>query len=191
MPELRPGLRDRADKLHRVIRQLEHHEVANVKRQHAITLCCPDWQDPRNVGAAFRLADAAGLAGLVLAGETPLPPNRKISKTARSCIRNVRWQATADITAYLNEQAAAGALILALEITTESHSLLSYTLPLAVRTGAQPLILIPGGEAAGVPPEVLRCCHGSVHLPMYGHNTSMNVAVATGAAVYLLLRQMQ
>jgi tRNA G18 (ribose-2'-O)-methylase SpoU len=38
--------------------------------------------------------------------------------------------------------------------------------------------------------ELLDGCNASVHLPVHGQNTSMNVAVATGAAVYLLLRQL-
>ena len=94
-----------------------------------------------------------------------------------------------DVLLYLREQSAAGALILALELTDQSTSLLDYTLPATIISGEQPLILIPGGEADGVSPEVLHHCHGSVHLPMYGKNSSMNVAVATGAAVYLLLAQ--
>lgn len=94
-----------------------------------------------------------------------------------------------NVVTFLQQQSAAGALILALELTDESSSLLEYTLPQSVVRGQQPLIIIPGGEAAGVAPEVLQECHHSIHLPMYGSNTSMNVAVATGAAIYLLLAQ--
>lgn len=83
-----------------------------------------------------------------------------------------------------------GALLLALELTDESVSLLEYHLPPDVCSGEREVILIPGGEAAGVPAEVLNLCHGSVYLPMFGQNTSMNVAVATGAAVYMLLGQL-
>ncbi|MFT7121638.1 MAG: tRNA G18 (ribose-2'-O)-methylase SpoU [Neolewinella sp.] len=83
-----------------------------------------------------------------------------------------------------------GALLLALELTDESVSLLDYRFPKEVITGQQEVILIPGAETDGVPSEILGLCHGSVHLPMYGNNTSMNVAVAVGAAVYLLLGQL-
>lgn len=91
---------------------------------------------------------------------------------------------------YLQEQAANGALILALELTDQSTSLLSYSLPQSVVLGQQPVVVVPGGETAGIAPEVLQACHHSIHLPMHGSNTSMNVAVATGAAVYLLLDQL-
>lgn len=152
---------------------------------------CPNWQDPRNVGAAFRLADAAGLAGLVLAGTTPRPPNRRISKTARSTVRTVPFELVEDSLSALADYRAAGALLLALELTDASISLFEYQLPSELPVQQQEIILIPGGEAAGVPEEVLSLCHASVHLPMHGQNTSMNVMVATGAAVYLLLAQLK
>ncbi len=131
------------------------------------------------------------MAGIVLAGATPRPPNRKIAKTARSTVRAVPYEEVTSAAEYLEVQAKQGTLILALELTDKSESLLSYTLPPAVVAGQQQLVLIPGGEAAGVAPEILEQCHGAIYLPMYGSNTSMNVAVATGAAIYLLLRQLQ
>lgn len=152
---------------------------------------CPDWRDPRNVGSAFRLAEAAGLAGLILAGTTPRPPHPKIDKTARATVRNVPYHCVEDAVTQLQEQLAAGAFALALEITDESISLLEYRLPPDVCDGSRPLILIAGAEDSGVPPELLALCAGSVHLPMHGLNTSMNVAVALGAGVYLLLAQMR
>ncbi len=97
----------------------------------------------------------------------------------------------ADAVAYLERCRAAGAYILSLEITSASSSLLDYQLPPAVTTGEQEVILIAGAEDAGISPEILACSHHSVHLPMHGQNTSMNVAVALGAAVYLLVNQLE
>lgn len=172
------------------MRQLEHSEITNSGRRHHIWLLCPNWRDPRNVGSAFRLADAAGLAGLLLTGNTPVPPHPKIHKTARSTVRSVAHQHYPDAIALLHERREAGAHVLALEITDESQSLLTYQLPAAVRNGERELILVTGAEDHGVPPDLLALCDGSVHLPMFGQNTSMNVAVALGAGVYLLLAQL-
>lgn len=148
-------------------------------------MVCPDWVDPRNVGAAFRLSDAAGLSGLLLGGTTPCPPHSKLAKTARATEKSVAWQHIDDLPAYLEAQKAAGALVLALEITDESQDLLSYQL-----TENRPVYLIAGSESHGVDQSLLDCCDAAVHLPMYGQNSSMNVAVAMGAAVYLLLGQL-
>ncbi len=167
-------------------RQLQHHEIANVRRTFPITLLCADWTDPRNVGSAFRLADAAGLAELVLAGTTPTPPHPRISRTARSTVRTVPFR-TADVPLnVVEEYRTRGYRIVALEITCDSQAIFDY-LP----EPDQPMLLIAGTESSGVAPELLARCDLALHLPMYGQNTSMNVAVALGAAVYLLLMKLQ
>lgn len=147
---------------------------------------CADWTDPRNVGSAFRLAEAAGLERIVLTGITPRPPNPRIAKTARSTVREVPYTYRDDAAEYLKEARGRGAFILALEITDRSESLFSYRLP-----HDREIVLLPGAERSGVTAELLALCDTSVHLPMHGRNTSMNVAVALGAATYLLLMQLQ
>lgn len=122
---------------------------------------------------------------MILAGKTPQPPHAKIAKTARSTERTVPWSASDNLVTDLVSAKQNGAYVLALEITDESQSLLAFKLPSA--SAERPLYLIAGNEAAGVSQELLDICDASVHLPMYGQNTSMNVAVALGAAVYLLI----
>ncbi len=165
-------------------RQLDHSDVSRSGNRYPLSLVCPGWHDPRNVGSAFRLADAAGIAGLVLGGTTPVPPNTRINKTARSTVRSVPWRQVADTAAYVRERRHAGDLVIGLEITSGSEDLLTADL-----TGwaDRPTLLLAGAEDRGLPPELIALCDRTVHLPMHGQNTSMNVAVALGAAVYLLL----
>lgn len=111
-----------------------------------------------------------------------------MAKTARSTERSVSWTYAGEASDFLQKAKESGDFILALEITDESQSLLDYELPPLV--AGRSVYLIAGNEASGVSQDLLDSCNASVHLPMHGQNTSMNVAVATGAAVYLLLRQM-
>ncbi|OAV43047.1 hypothetical protein A3850_000385 [Lewinella sp. 4G2] len=149
-----------------------------------------DLRDPLNVGSAFRIADATG-AKIVLAGTTPTPPNSKINKTARSTVRSVPYQTVVNGMDFLMSKRQEGAHLLALELTDSSSSVLSYELPQDVRDGHREVVLLPGAEAAGVAPELLAQVDAAVHLPMHGQNTSLNVSVAIGAAVYALLGQLQ
>jgi tRNA G18 (ribose-2'-O)-methylase SpoU len=71
-----------------------------------------------------------------------------------------------------------------LEITDQS---LPYT---QVEAQAE-TVLVVGQEAHGIPPEILELCRQTMHLPMYGVNTSMNVAMAAGIAVYDQIRQLK
>ncbi|WP_116107752.1 TrmH family RNA methyltransferase [Lewinella sp. IMCC34191] len=170
---------------HLVIRQLTHTEVPRQARSYPITLLLPDWTNPRNVGAAFRLADAAGLNGIVLAGSTPRPPNSKIGKTARSTVRTVPYTEVADPLTYLRAAREREAYILSLEFADNSQSLFDFAPP------AGEIILIAGNESVGISEDLLSLSNAAVHLPMHGQNTSMNVSVAVGAAVYLLLMKLQ
>lgn len=122
----------------------------------------------------------------MLAGTTPQPPHPKISKTARATDDgSVAYAYVEDAVAYARARRDAGATVLALEITDTSRSVFDYAPP------AGELLLVTGAEATGVPPALLAQCDAAVHLPMYGRNTSMNVSVALGAAVYVLLMKLQ
>ena len=167
-------------------RQLEHHQVRRSTRRYPIVLCLPDWSDPRNVGSAFRLADAAGIQEIWLSGNTPRPPHSRIRRTARSTDTRVPWTSVDDLPNRLRAARNTGRAVWALEITERSESL--FTAPPLPAAG---LVLIAGNEATGVAPGLLATCDRAVHLPMYGQNSSMNVSVALGAAVYLLLMQLQ
>jgi tRNA G18 (ribose-2'-O)-methylase SpoU len=96
----------------------------------------------------------------------------------------VPFRYVSDAAAFLRKEVAAGTRVVALEITDRSENLLNTPIE-------TPLLLVVGAEATGVAPELLSQCERSVYLPMHGRNTSMNVAVALGAAIYLLLMKLQ
>jgi tRNA G18 (ribose-2'-O)-methylase SpoU len=73
---------------------------------------------------------------------------------------------------------------LGLEITDQSTP---YT-EVAAREGN---VLVIGHEAHGIPKPILDMCQEAMHLPMYGVNTSMNVAMAAGIAVYDQIRKLK
>ena len=162
-------------------RQLTHGEYrAAPAPERALHFLCPDWTDPRNVGSVFRLADAVGATGLVLGGQTPLPPHPKIARTARATVRTVSWTHVPDCLEWLDDRR--DLYVIGLEPTDRSQSLFTFPLPPRPR----PLLLVAGNESAGLSPTLLSRCHATVHLPMYGQNSSMNVTTALAAAAYLL-----
>ncbi|MGQ9699614.1 MAG: TrmH family RNA methyltransferase [Candidatus Bipolaricaulaceae bacterium] len=50
-----------------------------------------------------------------------------------------------------------------------------------------PLALLFGSETEGVAPEILARCHGTFRVPMWGFVQSLNVSVATGVALYVVV----
>ena len=138
-----------------------------------------------NVGALFRLADALGVEHVHLTGSSPLPPDPKIRRTSRSAERHVAWSSDADPLAVVATLKSQGWRILSLELS--SNSLPLHELALAP---GDRVCLIVGAENAGVCQALLDVSDLTVHIPMRGHNSSMNVANACAIATYEIARQL-
>jgi len=138
-----------------------------------------------NVGALFRIADALGVEHLHLSGDSPVPPDPKIRRSARSAERHVAWSYVADPLATVAALKAQGWHIVSLELSTQSIALDEWVLTPGAR-----ICLIVGAENAGVCQALLDASDVTVHIPMRGHNSSMNVANACAIATYDIARRL-
>lgn len=167
------------------IEQLNHHQIRNEQRQFPLVIVCQDVSDPLNIGALFRLADAMGVAGMYCCGQSPVPPHRRISKTARSTHEWVTYHYRPTILEALEELRTQGYSLIGLEITDESRKIREVDF-----RQLSPIALVIGAESEGLLPETLAKLDLTVHIPMYGRNTSMNVVQACGMAVYEITQQL-
>ncbi|MBP7773493.1 TrmH family RNA methyltransferase [Candidatus Gracilibacteria bacterium] len=134
-----------------------------------------------NVGAIFRTADGAGFDRVVCVGYTPTPPRKEISKTALGAENFVPWEYYETIEDALNEYKKIGCTIIALEKNKKSTSLKE------LQVSGENICLIAGNELEGVSEIAQKMANHICHLPMLGKKESLNVAVATGIALYLLM----
>ena len=139
-----------------------------------------------NVGSIFRTADGAGVSKLWLTGYTPAPlgqfkrVNAEIAKTALGAEQSVEWEKRENILELITELKNLDYKIWALEQNEKSVDYREVKL-----TGKTALIV--GNEVGGVEAEVLNMCDQIIEIPMRGEKESLNVAVATGVAVFKLL----
>ena len=138
-----------------------------------------------NVGALFRLADALGVEHVHLSGASPRPPDPKIRKSSRSAERHVAWSHAADPLETVATLKAQGWRLVSLELSTQSIPL--HTL--AVAPGDR-ICLVVGAENTGVCQALLDVSDVTVHIPMRGHNSSMNVANACAIATWEIARRL-
>lgn len=141
-----------------------------------------DVEDPVNVGSAFRIADAAGVARLELVGITPSPPHKLISKVGRGKDARVPYRYEKDITQVLSRLASEGFRVYAVELTDRSEPYESVDYP-------EKVALVLGHEDHGVTKKALELCHGAVYVPMYGKGASLNVHVAMGVVSFEVMRR--
>lgn len=133
---------------------------------------------PTNIGAVFRLADAANLQHIYLYGCTEFEQSKKWKRAARSTHQYISYSFLNDLSEVESLQVTQQ--LVALEWTDSS-------IPFKQFQPVQPVILILGNEQRGVSTPLLQLAQQSVHIPMYGVKTSMNVAMASGIVVYDLM----
>ena len=167
-------------------RQLEHGEHQYPQGVLPLCLLLDNLTSPANVGSLFRLADAFAVQKIYLTGKTPAPPNRKLSKAARSTEKVVAYEHEVDTISQLQHLKAAGYTLICLEITTHSRALKQVSYP-----EYAPVCLIAGAERQGIQPEILALSDETVHIPMLGKNSSMNVANAAAIALFEITTQLQ
>lgn len=134
-----------------------------------------------NVGSVFRTADSFRLEKVILAGITPVPPHREITKTAIGAEKTVLWEQKENALDTALALQADGYTILALEQAEESVILQQY----AVDPNRK-YVLILGHEISGVQQELIDLADNTLEIPQYGTKHSLNVSVASGIALHHL-----
>lgn len=142
-----------------------------------------DVEDPVNVGATFRIADACGVSEIVLAGISVTPPHPTIAGIGRGAHRRVQWHTMQHAADAIETYQTQGYTGYALEVT-------SGAVPYHTATYPEKVCLVVGNEYRGVSRRTLEACDEAIYLPMYGKVRSLNVHVALAVASYHILHRL-
>lgn len=153
-----------------------------MKKLPKIYLILDNIRSMENVGSIFRTCDAAGVSKLILTGITPRPPRKEIDKTALGAVDTVEWESEENLEFIIYNLKKQGFKIIALEQDSRS---IPYT---EFQSDDVSVALIVGSETEGVQEEILDLCDTIIEIPMHGEKNSLNVSVATGIALYQLIR---
>ncbi len=140
-----------------------------------------------NVGSVFRTCDAFRISELLLCGVSACPPNVEIHKTALGAEEAVSWKyfnLIEDAIAYLRNE---GYVIFSVE-QCKGSTMIDKAVKLV--SGKRCAIVL-GNEVKGVQQRVIDMSDGCVEIPQYGTKHSLNVAVATGIAVWEFFKALQ
>ncbi len=138
-------------------------------------------QDPHNLGACLRTADAAGVDAVVVPrhGAAGLGPT--VSKVAAGAAENIPFAAVSNTRKMLAWVAEYGITVIG---TSDTGTKSLYDCDLS-----GPVALVMGREHTGLRKHVAQSCDELVSLPMQGAVSSLNVSVATGICLYEVVRQ--
>jgi 23S rRNA (guanosine2251-2'-O)-methyltransferase len=138
-------------------------------------------EDPHNLGAILRTADAAGADGVVMQTRRSAALGGAAAKASAGAIAYVRIAEVVNIARAVEELKALGVWTVGLagEAST-SYEAVDFTLPTA---------LVFGAEGQGLRRLVRDRCDHLAAIPLHGHVGSLNVSVAAGIALFEAVRQ--
>jgi 23S rRNA (guanosine2251-2'-O)-methyltransferase len=138
-------------------------------------------EDPHNVGAILRTADAAGANGVIRQSRRAAPLSGATAKASAGAVAHVRIADVVNIARALEELKALNVWTIGLAgDAPQRYDQIDLTLPTA---------LVVGAEGTGLRRLVREKCDWLASIPMLGHVDSLNVSVATGIVLYEALRQ--
>lgn len=138
-------------------------------------------EDPHNLGAILRTADAAGVDGVVVQSRHSAALGGAAAKASAGAVSHVRIAEVVNIARAIDALKEAGVWTVGLAGEgAEPYDAIDYTVPTAIVLGA---------ERAGLRRLVREKCDFLAAIPMRGHVQSLNVSVAAGVALFEAVRQ--
>jgi TrmH family RNA methyltransferase len=144
--------------------------------RNGFTLVAVDVQDPGNIGALVRTAEAGGVTGVVVSGTSANPFSWKALRGSMGSSIRLPVARAPEVGIIVDWIQAAGTRTIA-SVARGGHT------PDAVDWSG-PIALFIGGEGPGLPDAVVSRCDDRVTVPMAPSVESLNVAVAAGLLIY-------
>lgn len=141
------------------------------------------FEDPHNLGAVLRTADATGVHGVFIPARRAVGLTGTVAKVSAGAVDHVPVGRVENLGRLIEELQRQGLWVYALDPRARKpYTVLDYRGPIAI---------VLGGESKGIRPGVLEKCDETVSIPMLGKVASLNVSSAAAAALYEVVRQRQ
>ena len=161
---------------------IDDFETLVMERGRALRLLVLDGvEDPRNLGACLRTADAAGIDAVVVPRDHSAKLTAAAMKTATGATETVPVFRAPNLARTITWLKEAGVWVVGAD-TEAGQSLYAAKL-------APPVAMALGGEGRGLRRLTRDLCDELVSIPMSGTVESLNVSVATGVVLFELKRQ--
>ena len=138
-------------------------------------------EDPHNLGACLRVADAMGVHAVIAPKDRAVGLNATVRKVACGAAETVPFIAVTNLARTIRELKDAGVFVVGTTMDAPSN-LLNTKLD-------GPIAIVLGAEGDGLRRLTIENCDALVTIPMFGSVESLNVSVASGICLYEVRRQ--
>ncbi len=159
-----------------VMRQRWQSAPQKITHAESVWIALDRVRDPGNLGTIIRTADAAGVEGIILVGETTDPFSLEATRASMGSIFNVPLDRM-EVDEFLKWRISWEGIVVGthLEGATDFRTI-DYK--------GQPVLLLMGNEQQGLPEELAATCDKLALIPMHGAADSLNLAIATGVMLF-------
>ena len=153
---------------------------AAAKGEPPFLLLLDELQDPQNVGALIRTADAAGVHGVLMPRRRSCPINAVVAKISAGAVEYVPVVQIGNIAQAMEELKERGCWVVGADMDGVDFYAANLT---------GPIVLVIGAEGKGLGRLVKQKCDDIVSLPMHGGVNSLNASNAGAILMYEVVRQ--
>ncbi len=154
--------------------------VSEKKGTNPFIIICDEIEDPHNLGAIIRTAEAAGADGIIIPKRRSASLNATVFKTSAGAASWLPVARVSNLAAAVDELKRRGVWIYGTDASGESYESTDLKGSIA---------LVIGSEGFGMGRLIKEKCDFLLRLPMNGKITSLNASVAAGIFMYEAVRQ--
>ncbi len=150
--------------------------ISREKGEAALYVLLDGIEDPQNLGAILRTADAAGVHGAILRARRAAGLTEAVARASAGAIEYVPVARVANLSQGIRELKEHGLWVTGIDMSGEvEYDKVDYS---------PPTVIVIGGEGGGISPLVRRHCDTVARIPMTGKISSLNASVAAALAMY-------
>jgi 23S rRNA (guanosine2251-2'-O)-methyltransferase len=168
-----------------IIAEQEYCEVSDIlalaeeRGEKPFIIICDEIEDPHNLGAIIRTAEAAGVHGIIIPKRRSASLNVTVAKAACGALEYMKVARVTNIANTIDELKEKGIWVYGADMDGEDYSSTDFDCPAA---------LVIGNEGKGIGPLVAKKCDAIISLPMLGKINSLNASVAAGILMYAVVK---
>ncbi|MFV0288126.1 MAG: 23S rRNA (guanosine(2251)-2'-O)-methyltransferase RlmB [Mycoplasmatales bacterium] len=156
--------------------ELEQLIIKNQKEKNPMILMLDEVQDPQNLGAIIRIADAFNINGIIINKRRSVQLTSTVAQVSTGAINYVDICRVNNLRQAIKDLKKQGYFFAFLDMEGEQEvNQADYNLP---------LVVIIGGEDKGVTASIKKECDFGITIKQSGHVNSLNVASATSILCY-------
>jgi 23S rRNA (guanosine2251-2'-O)-methyltransferase len=138
-------------------------------------------EDPHNLGAVLRTAEAAGVHGVFIPERRAVGLTSVVAKVSAGALDHISVGRVGNLTRLIQDLKEAGLWVYGIDPqAAKVYTDIDMTGPIA---------LVFGGEGEGIRPGVLRECDDRIRISMQGRVQSLNVSAAAAVTLFEAVRQ--